>query len=265
MLQRFNKHRKTEKCVPQKKIGFLKTHKCASSTIQNILLRFGLRNNLSVVLPQERNYLGHFHPTMYYLNQNHFDRKMISNTLWEKAGLSYDMLLCHTRWNHTSVADVLGDHKDVFYLSILREPVELFRSFWDYAKLSKMYRTTLEKFARKIIYEETHLATKTQRSPGFNQMLHDFGVNFEHMVPKKGEHTFNRTREIIKNKIREIDDNFDLVLLADPTFFEDSLILLKNELCWNYTDIVSLKLNSRPANLKSKISPKAQELIKGKH
>ena len=155
------------------------------------------------MLPQERNYLGHFHPTMYYLNQNHFNRKMINNTLWEKAGLGYDMLLCHTRWNHTAVAGVLGDNKDVFYLSILREPVELFRSFWDYAKLSKMYRTTLEKFARKIIYKETHLATKTQRSPGFNQMLHDFGVNFKDLVQKKGEHTLNRTREVIKNKIWE--------------------------------------------------------------
>ena len=217
-----------------------------------------------MVLPQERNYLGKFHPTMYYLNQDHFDRKIIEDTLWEKASLNYDMFLCHTRWNQKAVEDILGDNgEDVFYLSILRDPVELFRSFWDYAKLSKMYQTTLEKFARKIIHKEVHIKLKTQRSPGFNQMLHDFGVDFKDMVRAKGEHTVNRAREMIRNKIREIDSNFNLILLADPPFFEDSLILLKDELCWKYDDIVSLKLNSQPVKLKSQISPTARQLIKG--
>ena len=49
---------RTEKCSKVKKIAFLKTHKCASSTVQNILMRFGVNNDLNFVLPSRGNYLG---------------------------------------------------------------------------------------------------------------------------------------------------------------------------------------------------------------
>ena len=41
-------------CQEKTKIFFLKTHKCASSSLQNIFLRFGEKRNLSFVLPLER-------------------------------------------------------------------------------------------------------------------------------------------------------------------------------------------------------------------
>ena len=160
-------------CLPKRKIGFLKTHKCASSTIQNILLRFVIKHKLNVVLPRRRNYLGKFFGRDY-----HFDRKMMENTSWEHAGLEYDIFLCHTRWNHTSVSQVLNDHGDVFYFSILREPVELFRSYWDYFKLGKIFKTTLEDYTRTVMYTEVKFKNKTKGSHGYNQMLTDFGLDF---------------------------------------------------------------------------------------
>ena len=45
-------------CLPQRKIAFAKTHKTASSTVQNVLLRYGLANNLEFLLPPVNNYLG---------------------------------------------------------------------------------------------------------------------------------------------------------------------------------------------------------------
>ena len=45
-------------CQKQTNIGFLKTHKCASSSVQNILMRFGLKNELNFVLPSAGNYVG---------------------------------------------------------------------------------------------------------------------------------------------------------------------------------------------------------------
>ena len=44
--------------MPQRKIAFAKTHKSASSTVQNVLLRYGLANGLEFLLPAKRNYLG---------------------------------------------------------------------------------------------------------------------------------------------------------------------------------------------------------------
>ena len=45
-------------CNPETDIVFHKTHKCSSSTVQNILLRYGLKHELNVVLPKSGNYLG---------------------------------------------------------------------------------------------------------------------------------------------------------------------------------------------------------------
>ena len=45
-------------CRPHRKIAFAKTHKTASSTVQNILLRYGLANGVEFLLPAAHNYLG---------------------------------------------------------------------------------------------------------------------------------------------------------------------------------------------------------------
>ena len=47
-------------CQETTKIVYLKTHKCASSSIQNILFRFGLKNQLTFALPSTGNYLGRY-------------------------------------------------------------------------------------------------------------------------------------------------------------------------------------------------------------
>ena len=127
----------------KRKIGYLKTHKCASSTIQNILLRYVLHNDLNVALPVRGNYLGY---------KQMFDRKLMRSALWEKANLKYDMFLVHTRWNHTRISQLLDDQGDVFYFSIVRDPVELFRSYWDYYNLTSLSNMTLETYTRTTIY-----------------------------------------------------------------------------------------------------------------
>ena len=245
-------------CSPKLKVGFLKTHKCASSSIQNILLRFSLKHDLNVVLGAKNNYLGKFWPPRDFGNQDHFKREIISNTIWEKAHLKYDMLYCHTRWDHSAVSKVLSDKGDVFYFSILRDPVEQFRSFWDYFHIGRRLGTTLEKYVRHVMYKEIISQSKTQRSIGYNQMLTDFGVDFNDMIKKETDRNMNSVKERIRQKVKDIDNNFDLIIFAE--FYEDSIILLKHSLCWQYEDLISLKLNS--AKDKSQISQGAQNIMR---
>ena len=40
-------------CIQVNKFGFLKTHKCGSTTIQNMLLRYVVKHDLNVVVPVE--------------------------------------------------------------------------------------------------------------------------------------------------------------------------------------------------------------------
>ena len=44
-------------CMPANKVAFMKTHKCASTSIQNILMRYGLNHDLNFVLPLTGHYL----------------------------------------------------------------------------------------------------------------------------------------------------------------------------------------------------------------
>ena len=59
--------------------------------------------------------------------QPQFRRHLIKNTVWEKTNLKYHMFLLHTRWNHREVSTVMNDKgkDDVFYFSIIREPVSV--------------------------------------------------------------------------------------------------------------------------------------------
>ena len=230
------------KCNPRRRIAFLKNHKCASTTIQNILLRYGLANNLNFVLPSKGPHLGENKP---------FERSMIRGTPWEKAGLQYHMFLSHSIWNHLEIAITLKDLGDVFYFSIVRDPVELFRSWWDYYNLEKRYNQTLEKYASIAAKHDNKTVEK--RPPGFNQMLYDFGLPYKDMD--------DRIR--VMNKIKTIDETFDLILLADKDYFNDSIILLKDALCWDNQDMINFQLNSKNEKLVSSLSPTATQSLKG--
>ena len=230
------------KCDPKRKIAFQKTHKCASTTIQNILLRFGRANSLNFVLPPGGSPLDQSIP---------FKRSMIKETLWEKAGLEYDIFLLHSMWNQKEIANTLSDHGDVFYFSFIRDPAVRFRSRWDYNSLDRKYNKTIEEYALEAA-KETDI-TLQKRRIGFNQILHDFGLPYEAM----------NDQEKIENKIKEIDETFDLILLADNDYFNDSIILLKDALCWEYKDMINFQLNSKNEKLVTSLSPRAYKALKG--
>ena len=76
-------------------------------------------------------------------------------------------------------------------------------------------------------------------------MLTDFGLNFQEVLNKSTiDHDDDGAIKLVKNKVDDISNNFDLILLADGDYFDDSIILLKNALCWTFEDMIHLKLNS---------------------
>ena len=44
--------------------------------------------------------------------------------------------------------------------------------------------------------------------------------------------------------------------------FQESMVLLKHEICWDYEDLASLRLNSHVDKTKSKIDQSAKEKLK---
>ena len=89
-----------------------------------------MKNSLNFVIPKSGNQLG---SNVYY------DRSMIIDTPWEKAGLNYSIFMIHTKWNHEEISKTLNDLGDVIYISIIRDPIEVFISFWDYQVKSCLF------------------------------------------------------------------------------------------------------------------------------
>ncbi|CAL4131925.1 unnamed protein product, partial [Meganyctiphanes norvegica] len=80
------------KCQPHTNIAFLKTHKCASSSIQNILFRYGWFRHLNFAVPLKNNYL---------VKDGPFISSLVEDLPWHTLG--YNIYACHAKWNYQQV------------------------------------------------------------------------------------------------------------------------------------------------------------------
>ena len=107
-------------------------------------------------------------------------------------------------------------------------------------------RISLEKFAmmedKPNVISWAHLNFK-------DMMLFDFGLPV-----KENDNLLS-----VQSKIKEIEDTFDLVMIVEH--FDESIILLKHLLCWEYSDLTSLKLNVHNEKSKSVISDDARKRL----
>jgi len=233
----------TQTCKSKKIIVFHKTHKCSSTTLQNILLRYAYNYNFNVVLPENGNNL----PA-----DSGFKASAVHKTEWYRAGLQPHIFCIHNRWSYSRVAELMdhGPEKPV-YFTIVRDPVSLFISMWDYYNLPKYIPNggglTLEEFA---LQDEKPNVIETGHLKFRDVTLFDFGLPVED----------NDNMIAVQAKIKEISKTFDLVMVMEH--FDESMVLLKHLLCWEYSNLTSLKLNSRDESLKSHISDKARQKLK---
>ena len=209
-------------------------------------------------------------------NNETFHRGMIQGTLWERAKLSYDLFVLHARWNQNEIAKVMNDTGNVFYLASLRDPVDAFRSFWDMVGLGGQLNISLEDFSKLIINFPFSKILELKKAvlkkaleleqPRVLESL-EFKKSFIH-----GSYYFNifgidhreiQDIESVKRKIHDIETMFDKIVIVDQEYIEDSFILLKDTLCWDYRDMVHYRLNSRPTNSKSYLSSTARQALKG--
>ncbi|KAK2708936.1 hypothetical protein QYM36_014532, partial [Artemia franciscana] len=227
-------------CEPKRKIGFLKMHKCASTTLQNVFFRYAHINDLNVILPLKRwNYLG---------SPDLFSIKLVEETPWHHLG--YDIMALHTRWDHNSIKQALSG--DPAFVTIVREPAELFESLYGYYNFQNFFKNlTFFSFLDKL--EDGGFEKKNNRfmgKIGKNQMLFDLGFPVKYFD----------NEEKVKKFVEEVKNNFHLVMVTDK--MDESIVLLKHLLCWDYKDLVILKLNARAESKKKKLSPAQTEKLR---
>ncbi|XP_050042888.1 galactosylceramide sulfotransferase-like [Dermacentor andersoni] len=221
----------------QRSVCFVKTHKCASSSVQNMLMRYGESHGLRFLLPKSKNYLGH--PSLFH-------RSMAPGRP------PFDMLVHHARFHETEMRAVLRQRPR--FVTIVREPAALFESLYSYYNLKKMTNMSLEEFASTALANRSVMGlldrSRTWSKLGFNQMSFDLG-----MAPAQFGNAF-----AVRRFVEQLDATFDLVMVAER--INESLVLLKDLLCWHTDDVVVFKLNARQSAYRNLLSPQLASQIR---
>jgi len=235
-------------CTPRKNILFLKTHKTGSSTITNILNRFGESRQLNFVLPKVgQNRLAW--PWYFQMDSFHPMNKTKPN------------ILCnHARYNRNVMQKLMPN--DTLYITILRDPVTQFESTFSYMTLDKilgMENSTdpLEKFfvdpqsvlVNYVLTQDLRINSDRLKLIR-NGMFYDLGLESK---------DFDNKQRIGK-AIEQLDREFDLVMMKE--YFDESLILLKRLACLEIDDLVYFNQNERISNIHQTISNKLKAKIR---
>ena len=230
-------------------IAFLKVHKAASSTMLNILYRFGTYQNLTFVLPKAANYILHSRP--------------YTNILPPASNKTFDILCNHAIFSRDLFANIMP--KDTVYVAIVREPFKrLYSAFVYYLKqFPKKYLWDITKRRDKhsksnlgdsfaaylkdpLMYEPiSPIASQTH-----NRMAVDFGYPVEDFS--------NVTK--FKDYLTLLDDYFDIVMVTE--LFDESIVLLRRLLHWKVKDILYISQNTMKTKVKNVVYNATKSKVK---
>ncbi|XP_045136150.1 galactose-3-O-sulfotransferase 3-like isoform X2 [Portunus trituberculatus] len=222
---------KLKTCLPRNNVAFLKTHKSASSAIQNILFRYGDKHNLHFALPNIGNHFG---------GKLSFKAAMVRSS---PLNIAPNIFAIHTKWDHMEVKKVMPE--DTVFFTIVREPTDLFQSLFTYSKFQEITGLSLHEYVRRVPANSSRL----NGIFGYNQMSWDFGMPLEDM----------NNRSAIHELVKQADEHFGLVLVMER--IDESLVLLAEYLCWELSDVLMLKVNSLRDKLKPSISEETRQVL----
>ncbi|XP_070567029.1 galactosylceramide sulfotransferase-like [Ptychodera flava] len=229
-LGSYQHSRKTDKsCKPVRKFIYIKTMKTGSSTLACILLRYGLKNELIAALQQKPS------PVICYnVSSGSYDIMRYNC----KNFPGYDFMANHILYHRAAMEGIVKNAK---YITILRSPNTMIRSRFFYTNMFESIRNLRNSPSEsnpfltylKSLEPSGNTDPRCCEPPQGNDLSRRLGV-------------CAKSRKELTDKIRQLDKELDLVLLTE--YYDESLILLKKMMCWEYEDIVyyPLKVNKNP-------------------
>uniref|UniRef100_A0A8C6ZZD2 Galactose-3-O-sulfotransferase 4 n=1 Tax=Neovison vison TaxID=452646 RepID=A0A8C6ZZD2_NEOVI len=272
-------------CLPRQRLVFLKTHKSGSSSVLNLLHRYGDQHGLRFALPARYQF---GYPRL-------FQASRVKGYHPQGGGAKplFHILCHHMRFNLKEVLRVMPS--DSFFFSIVRDPAALARSAFSYYKSTSsafrkapslaaflanpraFYRPGArgDHYARNLLWFDFGLPfpseIKTERGnphaprdpnlPQLNVLPSGTGPRAHHPLDPKG--VFHpaptvagghgqtsspasldlRSSSLLQWSLAWLDSVFDLVLVAE--YFDESLVLLADALCWGLDDVVGFMHNAQ--------------------
>ncbi|XP_068612199.1 galactose-3-O-sulfotransferase 3-like [Brachionichthys hirsutus] len=214
-------------------VAFLKTHKTASSTMQNIMFRFAERHNLTVALPVES--CGH-----RFCYPNSFNPDFV-----HPHTKPPNIVASHMRFNKKELQRLMPN--DTIYITIMREPSSMFESSFSYnlngcATFRRVPNHSLEAFLAdpRRYYRPDEKDSMFAR----NFLVFDLGRDNDHPATDAA---------YVQDLLAEVEQTFSLVMITD--YFDESLVVLRHLLSWDLEDILYFKLNMRKEDSKQTLTP----------
>jgi len=129
------------------------------------------------------------------------------------------------------------------YITILRNPVTQFESSFFYFEFDRILRLnhnpnpvrTFMEYPDEYMYNITLVLNDLPDTINLIQsgMFYDLGQDFLDVEDD----------EVIQRNIEQLEKEFQLVMIME--YFDESLVLLKLEMCWQFDDILYIKQNQR--------------------
>lgn len=221
-----------QSCLPKLDVMFMKTHKTASSTILNILFRFGEKRHLKFAFPNGRN-------DFYY--PSYFERSQVQDY---RPGRCFNIVCNHMRFHYEEVRKLLP--ADTIFVTVLRDPAYLFESSFHYfgSIIPLTWKLSGEDKMAEFLRDPWHYYDPSGFNAHYllNLLFFDLGY----------DNNMDADSPLVDHSIREIDQRFHLVMLLE--YFDESLVLLKDLLCWELEDILYFKLNARKDSTVSRLT-----------
>ncbi|KAI3389985.1 hypothetical protein SNEBB_000970 [Seison nebaliae] len=229
-----------------KKVYFLKTHKTASSTFQNILFRYGERYNLKIGMPTNKS-RSIFDGVGKFSNMLGFPESFKKEFLNTFHGLinEPDIICLHHVLEKNEISRVFPNNlkENLIKLTIVRDPLHqtisgLYYFGWvgnsrqipKNVILLRALEEQKKKYYSKIMKEIKQHSQPLKRSELFrNSQLNDMGIF------RPEELTLDQLQKEVDSMVKY----FDLILIAD--YFDESLVLLKEILCVDYEELAYTK------------------------
>lgn len=216
----------TSKGLPSTSVFFMKTHKTASSAIQNIFMRFAAKSGLTVATGEANDW-----------SRLCYSRLFSRSCVADRTKLPYDFIIHHLRFNKPEINAAIKPGAK--YISIVRDPNDLIQSAFTYFEWIK---TLPEKSLTDFVqHYKDYQFDKEVGVPYRNLMMYDFGLE---VIDFDNKHR-------IAAKLQEIEASFDLILVTEYMF--PSLVLLKHLLNWTYDDVACLHINSQSDHTSKKL------------
>ncbi|KAJ8302645.1 hypothetical protein KUTeg_019041 [Tegillarca granosa] len=220
---------------PCEHIAFLKIHKAASSTAQNIFFRYGYTRKLTFVLPKvTKNGYPNVISTITSVKSK--------NIIPPPINKHYDILCCHVIYNRKAFEAIMP--KDTAYIGIVREPSEHIRSIIQYFRPKEIYKRFNSTNPISHFFKNPGSSAKSIYSLVNNRMA------FEYNFPRRLFYT--KDSDGIKRYLRKLASEFHLVIVVE--YFDESVVLMRRILNWSIKDILYVTQNESRKEKKTKLS-----------